>query len=79
MTDESPDPIGERVARLEGVVETEDKLLERGLEAAKHGQVLIAAIVGLVVAGSLAMLVYLLQRLDTLQSQHEPPQAATRR
>lgn len=71
MSDQSqpPDPpLGERIAKLEGVVETEDKLLERGLEAAKHSQALIIGIVGLVVAGSLAMLVYLLQRLDTIQS-----------
>ena len=66
MTDQPPDPLGERIAKLEGVVETEDKLLERGLEGAKHGQALLIGVVGLLAAGAIAMLVYVLQRLDTI-------------
>ena len=71
LTDTPPTddaPLGERIAKLEGVVETEDKLLERGLEGTRHTQAMIVGIVGLVVAGALAMLVYILQRLDTLQA-----------
>lgn len=83
MTDEPPSdsgpPLGERIAKLEGIVETEDKLLERGLEGTKHAQGMIIGIVALVVAGSLAMLVYILQRLDTLQTVHEAPAASQKR
>ncbi len=70
MSDPGPPepPLGERIAKLEGVVETEDKLLERGLESAKHGQALIIGVLAVVVGGSLAMLVYILQRLDTVQT-----------
>lgn len=72
MDEDAPDPpLGERIAKLEGVVETEDKLLERGLESTRHAQALIVGIIGLVVAGAIAMLVYVLQRLDTLQSVHK--------
>lgn len=72
MDEDAPDPpLGERIAKLEGVVETEDKLLERGLESTRHAQALIVGIIGLVVAGAVAMLVYVLQRLDTLQSVHK--------
>lgn len=69
MTDAPPDqPLGERISRLEGVVEAEDKAFERTTESTKHVQVMIIALVGLVVAGSIAMLVYLLQRLDALEA-----------
>ena len=41
LMDDAPandEDIGERVAHLEGVVQTEDKATERGLESVKHGR-----------------------------------------
>lgn len=73
MDDDEPPPtqtdhdLAERIARLEGVVETEDKLLERGLESTKNAQGLILGVVALVVAAAVAILVYVLQRLDTME------------
>lgn len=68
-------PLGERIAKLEGIVEAEDRLLEaqdrlleRGLDTSNRVQTFIIGIVGLVVAGSLAMLVYVLQRLDAISA-----------
>lgn len=48
--------------------ETDDgkRLVEHDLDSARHGQLMLAGIVALVVAGSIAMLVYILQRLDAL-------------
>ena len=63
----SPDDLGERVAHLEGVVETEDRSVERGMEALKHGQMLIVGLCAITIAASVAILVYLLNRLDTLE------------
>ena len=60
----------ERVARLEGVVEAEDKGIEHRIEAVKHGQYLLIGISAAVVAAAIALLVYILQRLDTIQAAH---------
>lgn len=79
MTDVPPDPLGERIAKLEGAQESEERLIEHDLDSARHGQLMLAGIVALVVAGSLAMLVYVLQRLDTIQSTHELPAVVAKR
>ena len=64
--DDRQDGLGERIAKLEGVVSTEDKLLERGLEAARHGQMLLVGVSAVVITAAIAMLIYILQRLDSL-------------
>ncbi len=66
--DEPDDDLAQRISHLEGVVETEDKSVERGLENVKHGQMLLIAVVAVVVGGAFALLVYLLNRLDTLEA-----------
>lgn len=67
MSDEKDlSDLSDRVSRLEGVVDTEDKTLEREVSHQSHVQALILGVVGLMVAAGVAMLVYVLQRLDTL-------------
>ncbi len=60
------DDLGQRIAHLEGVVEAEEKAFEHDVDSLRHGQILLIAIIGLVVAGSLAVLVYLLNRMDVM-------------
>ena len=64
--DDRQDGLGERVAKLEGKIETEDRLVERGLESARHGQMLLIGISAVVITAAIAMLIYILQRLDSL-------------
>ena len=54
-------------------LDTEDKSVERGLEAAKHGQLLLVGLCAITIAASVAILVYLLNRLDTLSILIQPP------
>ena len=63
---QQPDDLAERVARLEGVVATEDKSVEREMEGVKHGQMLLIGLCAITIAAAVAILVYMLNRLDTL-------------
>ena len=67
MGSDNDDDLGERIAHLEGVVETEDKAVERGMETVKHGQLLLIGLCAITIAASVAILVYLLNRLDMLE------------
>lgn len=64
------DPLGERIAKIEGIVEAEDRLLERGLEGSNKVQVFIIAVIGLLTAAAVAFFVYVLQRLDAISMAH---------
>lgn len=71
---DDPDLLGERLAHLEGVVEGEDRVLEKGLESARHAQMLLAAVVAIALGAAVAILVYLLNRMDNLSQQvNQPP------
>ena len=62
--------LAERVAHLEGVVEAEDKSVDHRVETVKHGQMIMLGVVAMLVAASVALLVYVLQRLDAIQGAH---------
>lgn len=65
------DPLGERIAKIEGIVEAEDRLLERGLEGSNKVQAFIIGVVGLLTAAAVALFVYVLQRLDAISMAHK--------
>jgi hypothetical protein len=64
--DDDEESLAERIAHLEGVVETEDRAVERGMETVKHGQILLIGLCAITIAASVAILVYLLNRLDVI-------------
>lgn len=66
----SDPPLGERIAKLEGIVEAEDKLLERGLQGSNNVQVFIIGVIALLAAAAVALFVYVLQRLDAMSVAH---------
>jgi hypothetical protein len=68
MDDDAPKPddLVSRVSHLEGVVETEDKSVERGLENVKHTQALLIGLCAIMIGAAVAFFVYILNRLDTL-------------
>lgn len=68
MDDDGPhaDELAERVAHLEGRVEAEDASFDHGLESVKHGQMILIGVSAVVVGAGIALVIYLLQRLDTI-------------
>ena len=68
MDDDAPKPddLGERLAHLTGIVETEDKSVERALENVKHTQALLIGLCAIMIGAAVAFFVYILNRLDTL-------------
>lgn len=67
--DEPPlhsDELAERVAHLEGRVEAEDNTFDQGLESVKHGQLIIIGVSAVVIGAGVALVIYLLQRIDTI-------------
>jgi hypothetical protein len=62
--------LSERLAHLEGVMETEDKVIEHRVESVKNGLMMLIGISAIVVAAAVALLVYILQRLDAIQAAH---------
>ena len=74
MTEEesAKEALAERVAHLEGVVEAEDRSFDHGLESVKHGQMLLIGLGAISIAGAIAFIIYLLQRLDTISLMIKP-------
>lgn len=62
-------PLGERLARLEGEFTAEDRILERSLEGVKHGQNLLIGIAAVAAALAIAILVYILTRMDSISAE----------
>lgn len=60
------DALAQRIAHLEGRVEAEDNTFDHGLESVKHGQMILIGVSAVVVGAGVALVIYLLQRIDTI-------------